>query len=346
MFRYIISLAGLAVVFLASSCEIKKNAIGDESEIQVVADSSLYVMIRPHLTEALEKIIYTPQPEKIYTVKYVAPNQLNLAVVRHYIMMAGTLDGEDRTSKLVRSMLNETLLAQVREGKSFVFRKQNPWAQDQLLLVLVAPDREKLVQQIAENKDYLFQILRSDTFERTKRQMFSQLEQVELEQKLLEKYGWTLRIQHDYIVYREDEKNNFVMLRRTSPERWLFVYWVETDNPEIISREWVFETRNYIGKKYYENDRVVDSLWQVQETKLANRWVLEVQGLWENVEKVGGGPFKAFAFYDEQTGRAYLIDIAVFAPGMRKEPFLRQLEVMARTFRTAADTQLVHAGNE
>ncbi|MDQ7063157.1 MAG: DUF4837 family protein [candidate division KSB1 bacterium] len=327
-------------LWVSYGCELKKSAIGEESEVVVVADSTLFAAIKPVLQEALEQIILTPQPEKIFTVKYMPPDQLGRAVVRHYILMVGTLDGQDKTSKQVRAMLSEKLLDQVRNGQSFVFRKQEPWAENQLLLVLVAPDSSSLKTRIAENQDYLFDILQEENFRRTEKEMFAQLEQKELEQKLLEKYGWTLRIQHDYIIYREDEKNNFVMLRRTSPERWLFVYWVETDNPDIVTRDWIFKTRNWIGRKYYENDRLVDSLYQVHESKIGERWVLEIDGLWENEEKVAGGPWKAFAFYDAATKRAYLIDIAVFAPGMRKEPFLRQLEVMARSFRTAADLKI------
>ncbi len=330
-------LAVVAVLWTGYGCELKKSAIGEESEVVVVADSTLFATIQPVLKKALERTILTPQPEKIFTLKYMPPNQLGRAVVRHFILMAGTLDGQDKTSKQVRAMLSEKLLEQVKNSQSFVFRKQEPWAENQLLLVLVAPDSASLKARIAENQDYLFNILQEENFRRTEKEMFSQLEQKDLEQKLLEKYGWTLRIQHDYIIYREDEKNNFVMLRRTSPERWLFVYWIESDNPEIVTKEWIFQTRNWIGRKYYENDRVLDSLYQVHESKIGDRWVLEVDGLWENEEKVAGGPWKAFAFYDDATKRAYLIDIAVFAPGMRKEPFLRQLEVMARSFRTAAD---------
>ncbi len=323
-----------------NACQKQQLAVGDETEVFVVADSLLFKAIAPELKSALERTLLTPQPEKVFTIKYSEPGSLGNAAIRHYIIMAGTLDGKDQTSQQVRGMLNETLLKQVQAEKSFVFRKQNPWAKNQLLLVLVAKDQQTLKQQISENEDYLFEIMQKDSFDKTAAEMFAQLEQKKLEDKLLQKYGWTLRIQHDYIVYREDEKNNFVMLRRTSPERWLFVYWVDNARPDMITREWVFTTRNKIGHKYYENDTVVDSLWQVHETRLDGRWVLEVQGLWENKEKVGGGPFKSFAFYDEPSKRAYLIDIAVFAPGMRKEPFLRQLEVMARSFKTAADMKM------
>lgn len=51
----------------------------------------------------------------------------------------------------------------------------------------------------------------------------------------------------------------------------------------------------------------------------------------------GGGPFVAYAFYDQASDRIYLLHGSVFAPEYDKLKFLRQMEVMANTFRTRAD---------
>jgi hypothetical protein len=178
--------------------------------------------------------------------------------------------------------------------------------------------------------------------------MYSIYEQKDLEKKLLEKYGWTVRVQHDYSIYKEFPQENFVMLRRAWPERWLFVCWQRLDDPSRITLDWAVAWRNSIGARFYENDRVVKPETaargfktppdlSAREVEFTGRRALEVQGLWENEVKVAGGPFKAWAFYDEYTQQAFLIDIAVFAPGREKVPLMRQLEIMARTFRTQHD---------
>jgi hypothetical protein len=48
----------------------------------------------------------------------------------------------------------------------------------------------------------------------------------------------------------------------------------------------------------------------------------------------GGGPFVNYTFYDQTTDRVYMLDGSVFAPDNDKLDLLRQMEVMARTFRT------------
>lgn len=52
-----------------------------------------------------------------------------------------------------------------------------------------------------------------------------------------------------------------------------------------------------------------------------------------------GGPFVTYAFYDQDSGRIYLVDGMVFAPNFKKREFLRQLEVTAHTFRTQSELE-------
>ena len=167
-----------------------------------------------------------------------------------------------------------------------------------------------------------------------KKRMYAKLERKETEEKLMGKYGWRVRVQHDYFLAFEDPKENFVFLRRRFPERWLFVYWVDTEDPSFLTPEWCLKKRNEIGEKFYGEDRVVRGYTKVERGEFLGRKAFIVQGLWENEKEVAGGPYKAYCFYDSTTKRVYMIDIAVFAPGQRKMPFLRQLEVIAHTFRT------------
>lgn len=329
----------ISLLMMLSGCTREPEAVGSEIAVTVVADAALYKAIEPALVDALAREVYTPQPEYLLSLNYLPPGEINKVAVRPNIIMAGLLHGEDRVSKQVRGMLPAGTVEQIERGESFVFRKENPWAKKQLLLVLVGTDSTSLREQIESNADYLFEVLRSHIMKRTQEEMYSQYEQFDVEKMLLQKYGWQVRVQHDYHLWKEFPEKQFVMLRRTSPERWLFVTWEENANPDVINKAWVLAKRAQIGRQFYENDRIADRYLTDKEGEFAGRRALILQGLWENEEKVAGGPFKAFAFYDEDARRAYLVDIAVFAPGKEKEVFLRQLEVMARTFQTAADIQ-------
>ena len=55
-------------------------------------------------------------------------------------------------------------------------------------------------------------------------------------------------------------------------------------------------------------------------------------GLWATEADIGGGPFFTYVVHDSLSNRTFFLDGAVFAPHDLKEPFLRQLKIMAETF--------------
>ena len=67
------------------------------------------------------------------------------------------------------------------------------------------------------------------------------------------------------------------------------------------------------------------------------RWAMRLYGLWGNTEKLAGGPFVSYCFYDQDTRRLWWLDGAVFAPNQPKETQLRQMDVMLHTFVTGDD---------
>ena len=128
-------------------------------------------------------------------------------------------------------------------------------------------------------------------------------------------------------------------MRRLLPERWLFVRWIDSIDTTGLNSEWVLAERERIGKKYYGGDSVVDDYLYSFRSDFLGRPAVITTGLWENEEKVKGGVFKNYTFYDEYTKRLYMIDLAVHAPGEDKLPYLRRLDIMAHTFRTVFDME-------
>jgi len=319
---------------LIIACQRETPRSGNEKEIIVIADSLDYAFLQGELSRTFEREIPTPWPEKIFELKPIPAGKMENYFNHPQLLLIGILDSASPAASRIKSMLAPDVAERIRTGQNYVLQKDDPWAEDQRLLVLCAAQRDTLKQRIISHRDELFALFDQFVTERMQKEMYSQFERKELTKTLLEKYGWTLRIQHDYHLYKEFPQENFVMLRRSWPERWLFVSWEKLNNSKQISRDEIMAWRNQIGRRFYENDKIVDNELAFHQVDFAGFRALEVQGLWENENKVAGGPFKAWAFYDESTQRVFLIDIAVFAPGKEKVKFLRQLEIMARTFET------------
>jgi len=149
----------------------------------------------------------------------------------------------------------------------------------------------------------------------------------------------------------------FVWMRRllARTRREFLVYYEEDASPSQITPEWIYETRDSLTREHLRGNVVgfvrIDYRrpLDTEQIEFKGRFGYETFGLWHMVTEStdgdsfrsvgGGGPFVTYAFYDKATDRAYLLDGSVFAPGHDKLDLLRQMEVMAHTFRTRADQE-------
>lgn len=333
-------IALLLAVFLQSGCVWKPEVRGPEHWVIALGDTTELKQVEPLLRGAVERTISTPHRERIFEVHLFPAD--SLPRFRHYknLLIVGTLQAKGKAGEYISKLVGRAR-TRVEQDSAYVFSKRDAWVRGQLLVLFVSRDMETLRRRLENNGDILFRLFNDFANEQVARRMYAVLEQKEINEHLLKTYGWMVRVQHDYFIALE--KPGFVFLRRMHPERWLFVLWEETNDPSRLTKEWVLEKRAWVGREYYGGDTILDLDMQVRQVDFNGRFALQFDGIWENAQKIAGGPWRAYAFYDEPSGRLYLIDLAVFAPDHeRKMPFLRQLDVMAHTFRTR---QEVEGGN-
>ena len=286
---------------------------------------------------AIERDMYTPQLEPILEVKKIKTTELGVFDRYHNILILGSLQSGSGLKNLFESSLSPEDLEKVKNDSLYLFRREDPWYTPQILIMMVSKDLNTLKNRITENSDYLHTLFKNHVHEVMEEQMFYRLEQVDIEKKLLENYGWMVKVQNDYFIAEEIEESNVVWLRRSNPERWLLVHWVETDDPSMLTNEWCLEKRKWIGTNVYRNERVVEGYTNFERIDFNGRYAIEVRGLWETDDY--GGPFGIFAFFDEPSSRIYLIDMACFARGKTKMEYIHQLTVIAKTFRTKEELE-------
>lgn len=331
---------GVLIWSLLTSCDTRKDAVGSEDKILVVADSTEWLMLQDSLRGVFEKIRLTPQPEKIFTLQKVEAN--NLAKIKHWknILLVGTLQTSGPIGSLLDNALDSEAKKRVEQDSAFVFVQNNSWAINQILMVLVARDLETLNRRLSVEKALLFKIFDNQVNKVIQGQMYRLKEQKELNTQLQKKYGWHVRVQHDYFIALEDDTNKVVWLRRfgmgeSGSQRWMLVHWIDAADPALIEDpQWIINLRNQLTAKYYQGDQVRPEFSSSEIINFLDRRAMRVDGLWENNTVMVGGPFRTLVFYEESDGRIYMIDLAVLAPGEKKLPFMRQLDIMAHTFTT------------
>lgn len=315
----------------------KRTSLGSKNKVLVFADSSVWVEIQDTVKEIMEREIFTPQPENIFYTLYKNPEELGKVTRFPNLLILGTLNSEGEMQNLIDKLLSPQSKARVKQDSAFLFKKKDPWALDQILVVCVAKDVPTLKKNLDKEKDAIFNTFDNYIAKYVFQTLYDQLEQKEIEKSLMERHGWSVRVQHDYYVAVDSVEMGYVWLRRFDPQRWLSVYYEPTDDPSLLSKEWMLETRQKLANSFYDGDYVYeDSLIHVQRkvVDFNGRYAIRLDGVWQNDEHVMGGPFRSYGFYNKSDGRLYLIDMAVYAPGERKYPYIRQVEGIASTFKT------------
>ena len=345
---------------LIAGCELgeyKPQAVGKEGEIIVVVDSSRWDgPIGDALLSTIGAYIGTlPAPERRFDLRPMdldADRDLSQVRKQKNVVFVAPLTDSTNEATYIRNVFDEAAQEAIRDGDGVVVARADLWRKNQDVFYVTGEDVEAVVDAIQRRSDEMIRTFNEATRERMTVDMFDRARQVELEELLMENHGFAVNVQHDYVI--AVDTTNFVWLRRILSETWrsLFVWYTEA-NPAQLSPEWIYATRDSLTAKYIQGNlggwveihRHEQRPLITQNIDFLGNYGFETRGVWrmigeENGELVEfgmGGPFVNYTFYDRASGRIYMIDGMVFAPGYEKREFLRQMEVIAHTFRTRGD---------
>lgn len=348
MKKFLISVIALASVFYFTACETSnKPAQGLEDEIYVVADSTEYAELSPALDSAFQKIIYTPQPEKLFTLIRISPNQLERYSNKKNLLIVAPLNSGSLTSQFIHNTVDSAAIEQIREKKDLIIKKENLWARNQLVMILTAPTMQDLEFNIMNNKDNLLYAFQKVSDKRLEQSLYNaKYEQKPLEGKLLKEYGWLIYVQADFKLALDVPQDNFVWLRRSpgsDMERWVFIHWIDNASPAYLTEDSVRAIRNRMTKKFYRTTDdsayvvIASDYYMSSEVNFHGKYAIFTQGLWELNIKGMGGPFINYTFFDEKTNRLYMLDGSVYAPKYYKRNLIQQMDVLLQSFMTGSE---------
>lgn len=346
----------LGLFFFLMGCgdaDFRAEAVGPDAQLTVIMDSMLWKgpvgdAVREHIGTPISTL---PSPEASFDLK-----QFNLQSQRQFeqlkkfknVVFIAPLSDTTNEAKYLSNILSEEARQAVIDGGSAVVPRDDEWFRRQKVFYIIAPDHEGLISTISEegaNIRYQYDL---SIRQRVYRDMFDRGRQHELESRLMRDHQFAVNAQHDFQI--AIDTTNFVWLRRILPDTWrsIFVYYEERASPADLTPEWIYSTRDSLAQLYLQSDKgnwvEVDRRRPLysEEINFKDRYAYETRGLWHMVGEedgdkiqVGmGGPFLTYAFYDQPSGRLYLVDGMVFAPNYPKREFMRHMEVIAYTFRT------------
>lgn len=321
----------LILSVLNSSCDLKVTVMGSQQDIFIVADSLLWDEVGPEITEIFGTPVYTPIAEPSFKVQWISLRELNKFKDRMNVFLIGIAGDENPTSEYLKSILPAEIQSGVENDQNYHFFSDNLFAHGQINLFLYAKDKNTFKERLNQFKDDIFAEFNKRYYKRLSEIMFKRGEQKDLEQFILDKYDWRIKVQHDYFIATQDTNAKYIWLRRMDPDRWLSIWKIKGDTSDL-TLDALIETREKILGKHYQGDRVDRETTYLMNVEFSGHSASKVVGIWQNDSLYVGGPFRTYAFYNSPSSEIYYVDIAVMAPNKRKKPYLDQLEVIANTF--------------
>ncbi|MEX1212692.1 MAG: DUF4837 family protein [Balneolaceae bacterium] len=333
-----------------SACggDYRQKAIGDNDQIVVVVDSS---RMTSNAVEAIHEVFGSSietlpgRGESLYRLQmrdFRTQDELEIIQKFKNIILVGPIDDETNSSSLIRALLSDEVEQSVRSGDRFAFPLRNHWYRDQWTLILTGTDDRTMAERIRQSADRLVDDALQTEFRRWEEDVYESYEQTAISDSLMSRYGWSVRMQHDYV--QTVDTLQVVSFRRSLAEndRWMWGWWMDSvDNPDFVTPDWINATRDSVMERYVQGTREGSYITteyrrpvvteQLEDTGRLTGW--ETLGTWRMTGDFMGGPFVNFTWYDPESERLFMIEYGQFAPSVAKRRFVQQFRAMGRTFR-------------
>lgn len=324
-------------LFLVTGCvDHKRPAKGIQNRVIVFSSSEDLPNVSSTIEKVFDRFTYTPEPEPYFELEYRAPSDFDDMRHYHNIIIVSLFSPVDSTGDvLVRSLLPKNQYKTAVRGENHIFSTRDYYSRGQVLAILAANTEEDLSRSLERRGRWLYDQFDAAFLERMKRHIFKTMEQKRLSNEFEEKYGWRMRLQHDYVVIQEIPEENFVWLGRSFPYRWLSIHWVDNPPAKKLDAEIAAELVRNLPGVFYRDIRLADHYQRSDQVQLGKWEAWRIEGLWEHKSEVKGGPFVSYLFYDEPSDRFFHINCLIHYPGGKKIILLREMETMVYTFSTS-----------
>jgi hypothetical protein len=320
----------LSVLSLLAGCSGPQiAAFGSNSEI-IIITSPRAAEEGEILKSILEREIVTIQYEKAFEVRLLTTGDVKSERNRKNVVLLDFLEPKGDLSRTILDLAKADREA-MSSGERNFRTLEDRWARGQAVILIAAPTKEELTRLVTDEADRVFNYVSDQVQARLNRSLFYAGEQEAATERLASTYGWSLRLPTNYDIDETYADQRVVKILKDKPARMITVYWEGgswEDRPATC-----LERKKMLAFEYWDEDEVVEETLKITEGKFLGHDCTVLSGTWENKKYTIGGVFVTYCFRCEDCGRKYVVDAAVFAPGLEKLPHIRELKAVLTSFR-------------
>ena len=322
----------ILIVFFAiltiQACEYKRDSIGGNDDIIVLAAKEDREKISSLLSVVFNDTLITPSPELFYNIKFAEPESFAALKTQTNLIIASIGDYElNPATKLARDLLGESAFNKTLRDTPLILSR-NQFAKNQLFMIISGDNYQQINDYLLQNNTFIKQQFDENFFKKQAQYFLENKRQEELESSIYNSYGWTMKIPWGWELIKNDIDKSFFWIGQELPFRWIAVHWREGN---YFSEEDAFEYVSNFPQNYFNSIRYNQDYLNIEFDDFNSESSYKVYGLWESIEDAKGGPFQGHLFYDYENDRTFYISYIVFNPGGKKAFYMRQMEMIAKT---------------
>ena len=315
---------------LLSACD-KPRAMGNQSQILIVAPQEVWDSLEDQVTDALEPTIFAARDETVFEIAHIDPEDggWGNSRVHRQILLIGS-DQEPYVAEAIDAYRDEV------PTPPALFLVRGLWAQEQMVTVLLLPGPgdltgvEPYIPALGET--FLNQF---EAYARAR--MFVTQPNEELRDSLVRHGGFALTIPR---VYRSEMLEDGVFqFRNDQPDpadliRNITVAWREAGEVEFTAGA-AHAWRADIAERHTQPAQVTEPVDETHPLEMDGHTALQTFGVWSNPP--GGWPAAGpyITRLIQCPGRTYLVDAWLYAPGTPKYEYMFQLNTIIDSFECA-----------
>jgi len=322
----------LLIIFI-SACDNKREALGADNEIRVICSNIDKKVLKEYLSLIFNDTLYTPEAEPYYHLKFSEPDKFNQLKGQSMVIVGSIKQDDNSGLKLMNQLLPDSQFKSTLRGDPVILGK-DVYAKKQLFMIINASSEDHLMSSLEQKRNQFRKHFNDQFIERQGRFLFGDDRNTRLEDSLKSEYGWTLKIPWGWDRIKNLPDSNFVWLGREMPFQWIGIGWIEGNilSSELSAGDFIWNW----PKDNYKTIQINNYKFKLDKTNHGDTFAYRAQGIWETVslKESKGGPFRSYLFYDSLNDLTYHLNFLIHHPGDDKSIFMRQMDMIIKTFRT------------
>ena len=315
--------------FFVVSCSCLSEPAGKESEIIVIVSPEDQPHVERILGNLFSNTLYTPQPEKEFSIIYADPWELEKVNKYGNIIIASLDFPKDSTGDYLMERITKN-----HKNNSSLFILENIYAKNQTLCCINSVDAIAMEEDVEKNGTWILNEFRNMVELRIKDKIFEHGINESLSNIVLDYFGYSLDLQPDYKIIKADSVKPFIWIGRGYPYRWISIHKSSKENYLRKELAWTFLANEFA--ELMPSIKISELYKNTENVTHENIRLPVMRGIYEHDESESGGPFFVYIFETETHNEVILVSGFVNYPGHEKNLLLKQLEIIAKTFNKGA----------